>query len=629
MRLLPRLIPIARAVACAACLAIPVCLTRADGVELPWSERFRVSLAEGRPLDTAMALLEKGQAQAASRFLRRALEQDPALISSPPGLRSILGVRWQPVATKIADELKRFPTADSYFTYGVFRLWSGEREEAVNSLRMADLLAGGDALALKLVGEDVSRSFLRAKESLSARRCHAALADIAAALSEKPSPEIRGAYAALLLACGYNESAGHEFRALLRPDPTAPISGVPPIPDTQSPWWALDAIMGSLNTVEPSLALIIGNALAGQSENAGNIANELFESKKLTRDEYDAMSAWIAHCASLGPHPKAAEYAHVLGPPPAYERVATMLRQKDFDGAARMLSRLRTAEGETPDLYIYTAALMLAREKDGEAAQALGLWVSALGDEAQLAPSLASLVGDDAVAAAESRLSGKLAARPEDFEARYALVVLGMQLSRDYVREHLDNLAVMLGNDKPAVAKLLARMPAISENPPETNAESAEDLLRLGDAAFANGSFELANKRYLQAGQRNENLGGLTAALLRGAFAIGDYPAAAKYALKLLDNAKITGVEKARTFSSGTLDAYRLKKDFDTHLGALSTWCDEHAVSPEPWLLCGLLLIEAGKPANAIPYLSGYQKIAFPPRADASFFLAHAQREAR
>ena len=92
----------------------------------------------------------------------------------------------------------------------------------------------------------------------------------------------------------------------------------------------------------------------------------------------------------------------------------------------------------------------------------------------------------------------------------------------------LDELELLLGPNAEPYIKLRARLPKVESNTPERSPLPADELLRQGDAAFASAQFELAQRRYLQAAQRDVNAEGLERALLRGALSNEDYVAAAR-----------------------------------------------------------------------------------------------------
>ena len=574
-------------------------------------------------------LMETGHVESAARALRRALKADMGIADNPPDLRKLYGDRFDKIKERIAKFAKE-GSADALFVYGVLLTWGGETQEGLDALRLCDLISGGDFLALKLTGKKANRPELRAYDAVHNKQFEAALASMIEAVAQNPNPERKAKLAALMLSNGHIQSAEKLFKELLAH--TNPLDRFEIVlPPSKSKWWSYEGIAATLaaekarqggKELDASLTSVVGLAVIGLHE----YAFEMLKKMK-TNDEVDA---FVARCAqSYTPHAAIDEYSYLFGPAPTFEKVAQYIRSNKPNEAAKALVFLKTRVKGTAEYHFYTGALFLLRSEDGNAAQEFAMWLSLLKSEDDLKPDLVRTLPDAIFVQVEPRMRGSIAKAAEDFEARLILALILMQRDDDEAAEQVETFSLLVGSKSPAVKALKSRLKTKAGDAQPVATQSADELIKLGDAAFAEGKFGLAQKRYLQAGQVDESAEGLSQALLRGAFANADFDAAARELKAVLDAAEIKSVALAKSFNAGVLDSYRLQKDFIAHLNKLDAFCNAHAVNDEAWLLYAIMLMEVDSYFDAISTFKSYFKIAETPRKDARFFRDHAEKSAR
>lgn len=574
----------------------------------------------------ALAMFRASQFDDAARYMRRAVHLDAKIIDSLEPLNELVpspNAQIRRLAESAAD------SAELCFLTGALLLMSRDRAQALPFLIRAEELAGTDAQAAALAGSVINRSrergiaALREGNWLDARRAFA----FSALDTQANAADYAGM--ALALAClGDDDLASRMLaKSLEEYEPQELLAwlaelSLPPAEPAAKARNLLD-VDPRPQAANARLAAVLALS-SGFYATAGEALVAALDSDRLDRFSLDLR--YFMEQQSLAGDPAMREQA-APEVETTLDDVRRLVARGDFASALEAIEP-HVDDGAAPEVLHLLFVVLVGTDELTNATAALWAWVSRPGEDRLRANAVRELFEtEDAFTAWHKRI---LDARSADPNAAPPRLLNGyVEATRSRFQEARSELAIALiaepGN--PLAAALGAILP--KEAPPEEVEVPPEALREQANRMFREGNFEGARSSLLRAAEAKADLPRVHEALLRCHFALGDYSAANRTLIHVLDAQQIA-TENPTKFNIAIEDGYADAAVFEQHLAALRDACRDRPLAAELFLLHGAIEFDRTNWVDAATALQTWFDLETGSRNEAALrLLEHARKQPR
>ena len=543
------------------------------------------------------------------RYLRRALAANPDCLNEEPVLAARIPAKdVNPRINELARAIN--DKADLCFLAGALLLVNQDQERAFALLLRAEELAGTDGQATDLMndlGKDPQpdRSQRRALNAITRGDFKDGLRSFAFAAMDRPTRGDFYAGMALCLGARGESLLAMEFIEQMRahatssqflkwwhraaPEPAKLLAAAAKLETPDQDGQAVP-----LQRLQLAMLLYFG---AGYYASAKETSVHLLLQSKLHNLTHDLRGYMHDEALKYNPGPIVEPPSSVPGPDPD-ESAKSMrlarghLQKGEYAEAMNQLDPLVTEETSDPEIFYLLFVALVGRSEFKAASSSLGAWLISVNDQQRLRrDALSELFAQSSTYDRWSKLiDGAVGKEPRN--PMPVALRCYVRISEGRYTEARIDLAVATiwqdGTDRSiAILDRLLDLPETRKDSGSTEPEAdPKEQFAAAEELFKKKDYQGAKSLYLKAAEQDPDLAGISVALFRAWFALGDSAQAAKQLLVLLAEQKIeTG--SAGDFRLNLRAAYRDQGEFAVHLKALSDECDRRNLSTDPWLVLG------------------------------------------